>query len=217
MQKQLKVKEQIHQLFEQKQCWTIDELCRSLGYAAISVRRFLKQTGYYSSFTHNSRWYTLTSVPNFNKAGLWFYDNIGFSKHGNLKQTILYFINKSPQGLSAKELAEKLSVPCFAVLNHMHKSGMVDRFKSAKGFIYLSVDEKKKSAQSARLRSLVVEAAKPQSLSAQAAVYVLAEFIKNSQADFVELSRAVAQKQVVAAPEAIAQLFAEHDLKKTLN
>lgn len=217
MQKQLKVKEQIHQLFEQKQCWTMDELCRSLGYAAISVRRFLKQIGYHSSFTHNSKWYTLISVPSFNKGGLWFYDSIGFSKHGNLKQTILYFINKSPQGLSAKELAEKLSVPCLAVLTHMHKSGMIDRFKSAKEFIYLCMDEKKKSHQLARLRSLVAEAPQPQSLSAQAAVYVLAEFIKNPQADYIELSRAAAQKQVIAAPEAIAQLFAEHDLKKTLN
>ena len=43
----------------------------------------------------------------------------------------------------------------------------------------------------------------------------LAEFIKNHQASYVEISKAVAQKQVIAPPEAIARLFEEHDLKKT--
>lgn len=217
MQKQLKAKERLKQLFEQKQCWTIDELCHSLGYAAISVRRFLKQLGYFSSFTHNSKWYTLTSVPSFNKDGLWFYDGIGFSKHGNLKQTIICFINRSPQGLSAKELAEKLSTPCHAVLNHLYNSGMIERFKSEKEFVYLSKNEKKKSRQLARLKLRIDKERKPQSLSAQAAVYVLAEFIKHPQASFAELSRAVAKKRVIASPEAIARLFEEHDLKKTLN
>lgn len=214
MQKQLKAKERLKQLFEQKQCWTIDELCRSLGYAAISIRRFLKQLGYFSSFTHNSKWYTLGSVPTFNKDGLWFCDGIGFSKHGNLKQTIIYFINRSPQGLSAKQLAEKLSMPCHAVLNHLHKNGMIERFKSEKEFVYLSKDENKKTQQLAHLQLRIDKARKPQSLSAQAAVYVLAEFIKHPQASFAELSRAVAKKQLIATPEAIARLFEEHDIKK---
>lgn len=208
--------ERLAELFVQKQCWTIAELSETLGYAQISIKRFLKQMGYYSSFTHNSKWYTLRSIPDFNKDGIWFYEGIGFSQHGNLKQTILHFIHQSRQGLTSRQLAQRLSVSINAVLNHIYKAGSIDRLKTSKGFFYLSGDPVQKKRQMSRLQSLLAEEEKPKVLSAQAAVYVLAEYIKQPQASFAELSRAVAQKQVIATPEMIAKLFKEHNLKKTL-
>ncbi len=93
---------------------------------------------------------------------------------------------------------------------------MIDRLKTRKGLIYLSGDAVKKKRQLRCLQSLIAEEIKPKALSAQAAVYVLAEFIKHPHASFAELSRAVAKKQVIATPEMIARLFEEHDIKKTL-
>ena len=216
MHKKLLTRDRLQQLFMQKTCWTIDELCVAMQYAAISIRRYLKELGYLSSFTHNSKWYTLLSIATFNKDGIWFYERIGFSKHGNLKQTILFFIHKSPQGLSAKELAEKLSIPCHSVLNHLYKAGRIDRLKSGKGFIYLSKDERKNKQQLLRLQLQSGQFGKPEKLSPHAAIFVLTEYIKNPQASFEELSRAVTKKQVIATPAAIARLFEEHALKKTL-
>ena len=202
-------------LFDQKKCWTIGELTHSLDYSTISVRRFLKDIGYYSSFTHNSMWYTLYSIPVFNKKGLWFHQNIGFSKHGNLKQTILNFVNKSHQGLTAKELFEILLTPCHPVLNQMYKNIQVDRFDTQRGFVYLSIDEKTRYRQIRRLQSQLMKAKESKSLNAQAAVYVLVEYIKHPEASSVELSKAVEKMEVKASPEAITRLFKEHDLKKT--
>lgn len=215
MQSRGKPLDQLKKLFSQKKCWTIDELHQAFTYSIISIRGFLKQVGYFSSFTHNSKWYTLSSIPAFDRNGLWFHEAIGFSKHGNLKKSILYFINKSPKGLSAKQLAEILSIPCHAVLNHMFKSGDIDRFKGKRDFIYLSSVPEKNKWQLARLQSQVVEVSEPQKLIAQTAVYVLIEFIKHPHASFAELSRFVAKRQVIATPEQIAHFFEEHDLKKT--
>ena len=218
MQKLLSITDQLKSLFGQKACWTIADLCHELGYAAISIRRFLKQLGYFSSFTHNSKFYTLSYVPTFNKNGLWFCDRVGFSKHGNLKQTLLHFIDHSAYGLSAKDLEEKISVPCYAVLNHLYKSQKIARVKTKRQFVYLSADAVRKQQQMSALQLQAQQIRQPrESLSAQAAVYVLAEFIKNPKVSFDELSRAVAKKDVIARPEAIARLFEEHDLKKTLN
>jgi hypothetical protein len=218
MREQTSSADQLKELFAQKACWTMDDLCRSLGYAAISIRRFLKLMGYYSSFTHNSKLYTLSYIPTFNKNGLWFYGQVGFSKHGNLKQTILYFINHSSQGLSAKELEGKLSIPCHAVLNHLYKSNQTDRFKTERELIYLSTDSVKNRQQLTSLQQCMIQSRKPEKgLSAQAAVYILAEFIKNPNASYDELCRAVAKKQIIAKPQAIARLFEQHDIKKTLN
>lgn len=206
---------QLEKLFSQEKCWRIDELHQSINYSIISIRGFLKQVGYFSSFTHNSKWYTLSSIPAFDKNGLWFYEAIGFSKHGNLKKSILYFINKSPKGLSAKQLAELLLTPCHAVLNHMFKSGYINRFRGKADFIYLCAHPEKNRRQLALLQSQVAEESEPQKLSAQTAVYVLIEFIKHPQACFAELSKAVAKRQVIATPQQIVRFFEEHDLKKT--
>jgi len=201
-------------LFDQKKCRTIEELTHSLNYSTISIRRFLKTIGYYSSFTHNSMWYTLHSIPSFNKRGLWFYQNIGFSKHGNLKQTIFNFVSKSPQGLTAKDLFEILLIPCHPVLNQMYKKNQIDRFNTQRGFVYLSIDNKKRQRQLNRLQSQLFTVKESESLNAQAAVYVLVEYIKHPEASVAELSKAVEKREVKASPEAITMLFKEHDLKK---
>jgi hypothetical protein len=201
-------------LFDQKKCWAIKELTHFLNYSTISIRRFLKDIGYYSSFTHNSMWYTLHPIPSFNKKGLWFYQNIGFSKHGNLKQTIFNFVSKSPQGLTAKDLFEILLIPCHSVLNQMYKKNQIDRFNTQRGFVYLSIDNKKRQRQLHRIQARLFTEKESGSLNAQAAVYVLVEYIKRPEASVAELSKAVEKRDVKASPGAITMLFKEHDLKK---
>ena len=204
---------QLAELFKQQKCYRIDQLSRRLNYSLISIRRFLKVIGYYSSFTHNSKWYTLRSIPSFDKNGIWFYQDIGFCRHGNLNQTIGRFIDKSFQGLTAKDLFNILSVPCHPVLNQMYKKKKIDRFNTPKGFVYLSVSESKKRLQLKRLQVLTPPK-KIERLNPQTAVYVLVEFIKNPKASFFELSVAVEKKGVKASQQAVAQLFKDYDLKK---
>jgi hypothetical protein len=205
---------QLAELFNQEKCYTIDQLSRRLNYSLISIRRFLKVMGYYSSFTHNSKWYTLRSIPSFDNNGIWFYKDIGFCKHGNLNQTIGRFIDKSFQGLTAKDLFNILSVPCHPVLNQMYKKKKIDRFNTPKGFVYLSVSESKKRLQLNRLQVLTPPQ-KIERFNPQTAVYVLVEFIKNPKASFFELSVAVKKKGGKASQQAIAQLFKDYDLKKS--
>ena len=214
MKKNNNPQDRLGPLFDQKKCWTIEELTHALDYSTISIRRFLKTIGYYSSFTHNSMWYTLHSIPTFNKRGLWFYQDIGFSKHGNLKETIFNFVSKSPQGLTAKDLFEILLISSHPVLNQMYKKNQIDRFNTQRGFVYLSIDNKKRQRQLNGLRSRLFTVKESESLNAQAAVYVLVEYIKHPEASVAELSKAVEKREVKASPEAITMLFKEHDLKQ---
>jgi hypothetical protein len=124
-------------------------------------------------------------------------------------------VSKSPQGLTAKELSEILLIPCHPVLNQMHKKEQIDRFKTQRGFVYLSIDDKKRQLQLNRLHTQLFTAKKGEPLNAQTAVYVLVEYIKRPQASVVELSKAVEKRAVKASPEAITMLLKEHDLKKT--
>jgi hypothetical protein len=68
--------ERLKKLFHRRTCWMLDQLAETLGYALISVRRFLKQIGYFRSYTDNGKWYTLHDAPHFDRDGLWHFKGI---------------------------------------------------------------------------------------------------------------------------------------------
>ena len=83
------VEQHISSIFEKQSCWMIKPLAAKLDYSIRSVQRFLTAVGYYRSFTHNGGWYTLRSIPKFDRDGLWFYNDFGFSRAGNMTDTLV--------------------------------------------------------------------------------------------------------------------------------
>jgi hypothetical protein len=191
------------------------DLAHVLGYALISVRRHLKLVGYFRSYTHNGKWYTLADSPQFNREGIWHHKQIGFSKYGSLIATIVHLVGRSPSGLSARDLGQKLQHPCHAVLTNLFKNQVLDRVQVTGEFRYLATEEQLNRRQRAQA-TLVARPSPATSLSTQAALWVLVEFIKNSALSFEQLAgRLQEQRQLTVSPEAIGQFFQEHDLKKT--
>ena len=191
------------------------DLARSLDYALISVRRLLKQIGYFRSYTHNGKWYTLRDSPQFNREGIWHHKDIGFSKHGSLIATIVHLVARSPTGLSARDLGEKLQHPCHAVLTNLHKNQVLDRVPLAGQFRYLAIEPEINRRQREQA-AILVPLSPVTSLNTQAAVWVLVEHIKNPGLSFEQLAARIReQRQLALAPESIRQFFQEQDLKKT--
>jgi len=200
----------LRELFSPQKCWMIDDISRTMGYSVISIRRFLKQIGYFRSYNHNGKWYTLQNIPVFDTDGLWFYEDIGFSEQGNLTQAISYLINRAEHGCTARELIDKLHVPCHPLLSTMYKAGRIDRIKCTDEYSYLSVDK----SVNKRQRESLDKAAQP--LSTEAAVFVLVEFINNPQLSFKELAVNLKKKKnIIVAAESIDRFFQEHGVKKT--
>lgn len=207
--------DRLGKLFGRRPCWRLADLAQALRYAPISVRRLLKQIGYFRSYTHNGKWYTLRPYPRFNRDGLWHHESIGFSKHGSLTATIAYLVARSPAGLSARDLAQKLQHPCHAVLTHLHHQQLLDRIKVAGQFRYLATEE----AINRRQRQQAAASASPRCLSSlnpQAAVWVLVEHIKNPALSFEQIAaRLQTERQLLLTAEIIRRFFQAHGLKKT--
>jgi len=193
----------------------LDQLAEALGYALISVRRFLKQIGYFRSYTQNGKWYTLQDSPDFNSDGLWHYRGIGFSKYGSLTATIDHLVGRSPAGLSASELTQKLQHPCHAVLSQLHKAGRVERLRLSGPFRYLAADPHLSRQQ--HEQAAFAQAPSPTAvLSTQTALWVLVEYIKEPGLSFEQIAtRLREQRNLAVAPESIQRFFQEHGLKKT--
>jgi len=200
-------------LFTRQSCWMIEPLAAELGYSVPSARRFLNNAGYYSSFTHNGRWYTLRSIPRFNHDGLWFHDLIGFSRAGSLTATIIHLVTRSPGGMTAQQLGEKLNNRCHSVLVQLWRRGKLERRKSGRLHVYLAVDP---PIQSGQLLVMADEDHPTAPLPAEIAVFVLAEVIRHPELNFEQLATTVGRRRRIPLKATqVEALFALHSLKKT--
>jgi len=198
-------------LFEKQPCWTIEPLAAQLHYSVPSVRRFLTEVGYFSSFTHNGRWYTLRTIPRFRRDGLWFFKDIGFSKAGSLIHTLIELTARSPGGMTAEQLGGMLHCRCHSILVRLYRQGKLQREKKGRSHVYLAGD----SSIAERQRRVFQRAALPQ-LPAELALLVLAEYIRNPEFDFKQLADAIHRRVcILVEASQVEMLFDRYDLKKT--
>jgi hypothetical protein len=206
--------QQLVSLFTEQPCWMIKPLATKMDYSVPSVRRFLSQTGYYSSFTHNGKWYTLRSIPRFSRDGLWFYRNIGFSKAGSLTNTLIDLTSQSPAGMTAEMLGDKLRCRCHTILVQLCRRGKLQREKGGRSHVYLAADPH--TAKDQR-RSMALKNLAPSPLPAEIAVLVLVAFIHNPRANLKELVKTLSSNYNITVEAAqIERFFALHGLKKTM-
>ena len=204
------VNQRLTPLFVKHPCWMIGPLAKQLGYSIPSVRRFLAQSGYYSSFTHNGCWYTLSSIPRFNRQGLWFHQDIGFSRAGKLTSTLIALVTKSTSGMTAEQLGEALRCRCHSVLVKLVRQSRLRRQKHGRAYVYLSSDDQRAHAQLQALQGSAMV------LPAEISVLVLAEYIRNPAAGFGNLAKAITRRtgaRITAVQ--VKGLFDQHGLKKT--
>ena len=211
MPSDVKPSQRLSTLFLDQPCWMIDPLAAELRYSIPSVRRFLAEVGYYSSFTHNGGWYTLRSIPRFDHNGLWFYSDIGFSRAGSLTNTLVDLTIRSAAGMTAEQLGAKLRCRCHSVLVQMWRQGRLQREKIGRSHVYLAIDPHIAAVQRQSAESLSVI-----QLPAEIAVLILVEFIRNPDSNFEQLATAISrQKSVTVEAAQIERLFDRHGLKKT--
>jgi len=204
----------LYSLFTEKPCWMIEPLASELDYSIPSARRFLNEAGYYSSITHNGAWYTLRSIPRFGRDGLWFCRDIGFSRAGSLTNTLIELTSRSPSGMTAEELGEKLHCRCHAILVQLCRLGRLDRQKQGRSYIYISSNSQIAASQRQAMATKSLPAGQ---LPSEIAVMVLVEFIKNPKSSLEHLAKTITQDRGVTVDLAqIERLFVTHGLKKTM-
>lgn len=101
----------LRELFLKKKVLTIKEvICAIQTTTGVTAYKYMKKLGYLSSYSHAGKYYTLSNIPEFNEDGLWFFGDIGFSKHGTLMKTIVHLINNSKTGKTNSDLEQQQRV-----------------------------------------------------------------------------------------------------------
>jgi len=133
---------QLAKLFSEQMVLTIKDLKNILKTnSRMTVFRKLKQLPYMSSYSHCGQFYTLDTLANYDKNGIWNFNKIYFSKHGTLKKSVLENIEKSLTGLNSRELMELLHVPVYNTVLDLYNNHKIDRKQIGNDYIYLSVNK----------------------------------------------------------------------------
>jgi hypothetical protein len=158
----------LRQHLRQYQIATLDELKSALGTSVgITVFRKLQPLGYLTSYSHRGRYYTLREIVAFNDDGLWFHQAVCFSRYGTLLATAEAFVNRSPKGYFAEELAQTLQVEVHDALRHLVERGQISRQLLSGLYLYASAEPGRRRRQvltrhTAQAVPLLTEAARLQ-------------------------------------------------------
>jgi hypothetical protein len=91
----------IKDMFEKLKVLTLERFSTENDCSIRTVQRQFAKLPVLRSYNKNSRYYTLSSIPDFNAEGIWRFRDVLFSKCGNLKSTVKSLILSSDQGLNS--------------------------------------------------------------------------------------------------------------------
>lgn len=174
---QVKIKAVLCDLEEIK-IFKIGDLSSKLSCSVPNARLKLKSWKTHTSYNQNGRFYTLPQVPEYNQHGLWRYKGISFSKHGNLKKTIIHLVKVSLAGLSGRELGELLALSPQSFMHHFSKCPGMLREKHGGVFVYFADDDELYKRQR-RQRCSDVSLSLVAAISDSEAVMILVAIIKH--------------------------------------
>lgn len=187
----------------------------------MSIFRRLRDFGYFSSYTHAGRFYTLAHIPQFDAYGLWIHQGVGFSKEGTLKATVLKLVETAPSGFTHTELSHLLRVKVHNTLLGLVREGHIRREHIEQAYLYISRDPGEADEQISQRRMQQEESDKGiDILPVTTVIEVLIETIHAGKLRTAPklISKRLAARGCSVTPRQIEQIFEQYSietLKKT--
>ena len=175
--------------------------------------RRLEEHGYYSSYNHSGKFLTIEEVADFDSRGLWGWKTARFSKHGNLKQTLTFFVEDSKEVMTHEELATLLGVRAHNTLLELVREKKIRREQLGATFVYLSRKTSIRTKQVRRRKSLLVQPRKPRPTSRQI-IATLLQLVQDPAASGQQIALRCQRSGVSISRELVEAIFQTYDLDK---
>jgi hypothetical protein len=216
----INAQKKVENFLRKRRVVTISDLCEVIGsYSRMTVFRRLRQIEYVTSYTHAGRYYTLYDNARFDSDGIWFYDDIGFSQNGSLKNTVTYLVHGSDAGKFHFDLERQLRVRVHNVLLALVKSKQIERIKFEGQYLYLSSEKVRSSEQIEQRDQLSIQAKRmPGFFSEPMVIEILAEVIRQSKRHprAEQVASALAMRGLPIAEKDVMTVFDHYDVEKKI-
>jgi hypothetical protein len=205
--------------FRKKKVMKIYEVANLLGSSTITARRRLKQWNTYTSINCNGRYYVLPEIAVFDEKGIWNYEIVFFSRHGNLRKTICELIKGSEAGLSAQEISQLVGLRAnSSFLSSLRNLPQIRREKQQGRFVYFSAQQDVYIKQQDKRESLRRAGKMEHVVSDADAVAILVDRIRHPNDSLEQCAHRLRRSNKNMTAFNISALLEYHGLlKKTLD
>ena len=198
-------------MFKKSKVLTLNQVSEMRKCSIRTVQRQFTELNVLRSYNKNSRYYTLHSIPKFNKYGIWSFRDILFSKYGDLRQTVKQLILASERGLSGNEIGGIVHLLPRSFMHHFREMEGISREKHDGVYVYFSNDP-------AICKNQIfnrVHSRDAQRVSDAVGVKILVGYIRYPELSAEELSIILRrQENCYVSPSAITEFLTFHDLLK---
>jgi len=193
--------------------FTLKRLVAILDCCSRTAQAKLKLWKTYTSYNQNGKYYTLPETPHFDVSGLWRFNNVSFSKHGNLKKTIVHLVALSPTGLTGRQLGELLGLSPQSFVHHLRNYSGISREKHDGVFVYFSDDPLAYKKQIKERNTFVIQSSAV-TISDPEAVMILVAIIKHHGISTEEILALPEIRKSKMARDAVQGFLKFHELVK---
>ena len=196
---------------KKEKIFTLPKLVEILQCSSRTAQTKLKMWKTYTSYNQNGKYYTLPEIPIFDEMGLWRFKNVAFSRHGNLKKTIIHLVCASTSGLSGSELGKILGLAPQSFVHHFRNVTGIRREKHDGVYVYFSDESDVYNKQIQEKTSGTFPAL---AVSAGDAVMILVAIIKHHGISMEEILMLPEVKKSRLSKSAVQQFLHSHGLLK---
>ncbi len=192
---------------------TLPQLSQMLRCSRSTILRRLAEHGYYSSYNHAGKFFTIPEVARFDSHGLWTCKMARFSKHGSLKNSLVYLVQSSSQGMTHEELTSLLGVRVHNPLLELTREGALRRERIGPTFVYLHAKRTRQTEQRRRRKA----AMPPQPVvhpTHRQTIATLLELIQDPQATREQIVHRSRRGGVSISPQIVDAVFERYELDK---
>lgn len=120
--------------------------------SSVTLRRDLKTLRTLTSYTHRGSYVTLPDIPVFDNLGIWFFEDIGFSRFKNSLELITDVVENSKEGITKAEIESLLRIGISKQIQILMKQERLHRIKVGAQYLYIP----SKAARDKKMRLKIV-------------------------------------------------------------
>ena len=203
----------VQQRLRTAKVFTIETVTSLLKCSIRTAWRRMHEWNACTSYNHNAKYHALPTIPRFDDNGIWRYNDISFSRYGNLTQTITHIVGESQDGIDAPKLCSILGVSANSLYTHFR--GIKEIVPQRIGrtlFFFSSQSDIQTRQMTARTRfALADSSVMPRGTEA---VIILVDRIKHPDDSIEQCARRLQKQHSAITPDAIHTLLAKYGIVK---
>ena len=202
----------VKKIIRKNKIQTFNKILNKMNCSSITLRRDIKAICGITSFTHRGKYVTLVDIPVYDKFGIWFYKDIGFTKFRNSLDLIVSIINSSEQGIAKEEIEELLRIKISKQIQILLSQNRLNRVKLGAKYFYLSEELAKNKKRKMQILPVDIEEYSDRKVNITDIVAVLNAVLSEHKIDINNLKKLVQKYSLDVPIKKIEQLILKYDL-----